>query len=109
MLVEVARLVKTQAGGAIVEHAHMELAEPTVEQAFEACLAKGAEHVAVLPYFLAPGRHSTVDIPRLAAEAAGKFPGITYTVTEPLGIDWRMIDLVLRRVDEALAPEASRR
>lgn len=108
MLVDVARLTRERMGG-IVEHAHMELAEPTVAQAFSACVQQGAERVVVHPYFLAPGRHSTVDIPRLAAEAAAQFPSITYSVTEPLGIDSRLIDVVARRISEAIALEPSQR
>ena len=109
MLVEVAQLTRERLGAAIVEHAHMELAEPTVAQAFASCVRQGAGHVVVHPYFLAPGRHSTVDIPRLAAEAAAQLPGITFAVTGPLGIDPRLIDLVAQRVVEALEPEISRR
>lgn len=104
MLVEIVRLVKEQTGAAIVEHAHMELAEPSIERAFAACVEQGADHVVVHPYFLAPGRHSTVDIPRMASEAAAKFLGVTCTVTEPLGIDARMVDVILRRVADALEP-----
>ena len=49
----------------IVHFAHMELAAPTLEQAFDACVSDGAREIVVHPYFLAPGRHSTDDIPRL--------------------------------------------
>ena len=87
----------------IVEAAHMELAEPTIEQAFASCVEQGAAHVVIHPYFLAPGRHSTEDIPRMAGEAAAKFPDISYCVTEPLGLDPRMAEVVDRRVREALA------
>ena len=109
MLIEVARVLRETLGTAIVEHAHMELAEPTIEQAFAACVARGAEHIVVHPYFLAPGRHSTVDIPRLSADAAARFPGVTHAVTEPLGLEDRMIDVVLHRIERALMPEPSRR
>ena len=109
MLIEVARVLRETLGTAIVEHAHMELAEPTIEQAFAACVARGAEHIVVHPYFLAPGRHSTVDIPRMAEEAAARFPGVTHTVSEPLGLDARVIEVVMRRIEQALRPEPSRR
>src|ERR1051325_5281435 len=85
LLNDVAKMVGERYGSAIVEPSHMELAQPTIAQAFASCVARGAAHIVVHPYFLAPGRHSTVDIPRMAAEAASKFPGVTYAVTEPLG------------------------
>ncbi len=83
--------------------AHMELAEPCIEAAFCDAVHHGATHVIVHPYFLSPGRHSQRDIPRMAAEAAAKFAGITHTVTEPLGLDELMTRMVWKRVDEALA------
>ncbi len=78
-----------------VEVAHMELAEPTIAQAFASCVAAGAERVVVFPYFLAPGRHWSEDIPRLAAEAAKNHPGVDYLVTAPLGLH-RLIGEVMR-------------
>lgn len=109
MLPDVARLLRERLGDAIVEYAHMELADPTIDRAFAACVARGARHVVVHPYFLAPGRHSTVDIPRMAAEAAARFPGTTFSVTDPLGLDPRIVDVVLLRIEEAIAPGLSRR
>lgn len=102
MLEEVARQFADAMGGAIVEPAHMELAEPTIAQAFAACVARGAKRIVVQPYFLSPGRHSRVDIPRITAEAAKSFEGIPYVVGEPLGIDANMNAILRRRVLEAM-------
>lgn len=102
MLDEVARRFQEATGAAIVEPAHMELAEPTIAEAFARCVDRGAREVVIHPYFLSPGRHSTTDIPRMAAEAAAAFPDVAYSVTEPLGVDPRMNDIILRRIREAL-------
>lgn len=97
---EVAALVRAElGGGAIVEPAHMELAEPTIAQAFDACVASGADEVVVVPYFLAPGRHASDDVPRLVADAAKKHPDIPWRVTDVLGPDPLMARLVLARAD----------
>jgi sirohydrochlorin ferrochelatase len=101
-LLNVAAFFKRVAGAAIVEPAHMELSEPTIEQAFDRCVAQGATLVLVHPYFLAPGRHSTTDIPRLAAAAAAKHPGIPFHVTQPLGLDEKIIALIQQRIGECL-------
>jgi sirohydrochlorin ferrochelatase len=101
-LLDVVDLFKRVAGASIVEPAHMDLAEPTIEQAFDRCVAQGATLVLVHPYFLAPGRHSTTDIPRLAAHAAAKHPGIPCHVTQPLGLDEKIIALILQRIDACL-------
>jgi sirohydrochlorin ferrochelatase len=101
MLAEVARLVESKESGFdIVKYCHMELAEPTIEQAFDACVKEGAASVVVHPYFLSPGRHSTRDIPAMVKAAAGKHPGVTYRVTEPLGVHGKIIEVILERSGE---------
>lgn len=105
MLADVAAMVKRISGLACVHHAHMELAEPTIRQGFEACIREGATAVVVHPYFLSPGRHSMSDIPRLVTEAAEAFPGIAYCVTEPLGLHPKICEVVLERAGVPLAPE----
>jgi sirohydrochlorin ferrochelatase len=106
MLADVADLVKTLGGIQDVFYAHMELAEPTIEQAFAAAVAGGATQVVVHPYFLSPGRHSMSDIPRLVADAARAFPGVAYCVTQPLGVHAKIGEVVLERAG-LLAPARS--
>ncbi len=86
---------------AIVEVAHMELAEPTFADAFARCVARGAREVTVCPYFLGPGRHTTGDIPRLVEEARAAHPNVRATIAEPLGFDERLVDVVIDRIDAA--------
>ena len=81
----------------IVEPAHMELAEPSIATAYARCVERGAQRIVVCPFFLGPGKHWTQDIPRLTAEAAGRFPGTTYHVTPTLGIDDLILDLLDKR------------
>tara|TARA_B100001750_G_scaffold238898_1_gene246141 strand:- start:2917 stop:3285 length:369 start_codon:yes stop_codon:yes gene_type:complete len=95
-LAAVAKLARERMGpGAIVEVAHMELAEPTIAQAFDACVAAGAESVVVFPWFLADGRHAREDIPRLVAEAAAKHPGVERRVTGPFGPHALLVEAAL--------------
>jgi sirohydrochlorin ferrochelatase len=96
MLDEVAALVQLRTS-ARVYPAHMELAEPTIRQAFDAAVADGAEEIVVFPYFLSPGRHSREDIPRMCAEAAVAHPGVRWHCTGPVGLDPMMADLIVQR------------
>ena len=86
----------------IVEPAHMELAEPSIDTAFDACVKQGAKLIIVYPYFLLPGRHWSEDIPRLAAAAAARHDGTSYLVAAPLGIHPLMSDIMLDRIDHCL-------
>ena len=88
---------------AVVEPAHMELAEPSIETAFDRCVAAGATTVVVAPYFLWPGNHWSVDIPALVERAAARHPGIRYLVAAPLGPPPSQLDIVEQRVDNCLA------
>jgi sirohydrochlorin ferrochelatase len=92
---------------AIVRYAHMELAEPTIAQGFAQCAESGAREVIAFPYMLAPGRHSTADIPRMVAAAAAAYPSVTYHVTAPFGVHEHLAAVVLARAGIAAVAEAA--
>lgn len=81
----------------------MELAEPSLATAFARCVAAGARRIVVFPYFLAPGRHWSRDIPDLAAAAAAQHPGTTYLVAAPLGLHPLMLQIMDQRIRHCLA------
>jgi len=99
LLDEVVRRVQARCPDAIVRAAHMELAPPSIAEAIGECVAAGAGEIAVHPYFLAPGQHSTRDIPHLVQNAMASHPGVEARVTEPLGLDEQLVDVVIRRID----------
>jgi len=103
MIIEVANMIRqnSKCDFDIVRYAHMELAEPTISEAFDACVAEGAEEIIVHPYFLAPGRHSTKDIPRMVEDAAKKYTHVSYRITEPLGLHQKIIDVILEIASNA--------
>ncbi|PIN21827.1 hypothetical protein CDL12_05460 [Handroanthus impetiginosus] len=87
----------------IVEPAHMELAEPSIKDAFDSCVQQGALRVIVSPFFLFPGRHWHQDIPSLTAEAAKQHPGVSYVITAPLGLHELLVDVVNDRITHCLS------
>jgi sirohydrochlorin ferrochelatase len=95
---EVAAALRVRLPGRAVEVAHLELAPPGLGDALERCAARGAREVVVVPFFLAPGRHSARDIPRLAAEAAARHPEVSIRVAPPLGAHPALVDAVLDRL-----------
>ena len=84
----------------IVEPAHMELAEPSIRTAYDRAVARGATDIIVCPFFLAPGKHWTHDIPALAHEAAAAHPHTIHRVAPPLGNDPLMLELMQKRIEE---------
>jgi sirohydrochlorin ferrochelatase len=103
LLLDVVRNFQQVTGLPIVEPAHMELAEPSIDTAFARCVKRGATTIAVFPYFLSPGRHWHDDIPRLSAAAARKHPGIRFLVTAPFGLHPLMADVMRQRIEHCLA------
>jgi sirohydrochlorin ferrochelatase len=97
-LEELARRVRARVPDRVVAVAHLELAEPTIAQGIEACLAAGAGEITVFPWFLGPGRHTTEDIPRHLAAAAARHPSIPIHLVPPLPLDDRLVDLILERI-----------
>jgi sirohydrochlorin ferrochelatase len=85
-----------------VRHAHMELASPTIAEAFGNLVADGVTRVMVMPYFLALGRHASQDIPRLCTAAAGLYPEIAWQITDPVGSSPDMLNIIDERIGTAL-------
>lgn len=83
--------------GLIVEMAHMELAEPTIEMGIQACVDRGATYIVAHPFMLSPGRHATEDIPRMVAAAMTRHPSVEYEVVSYLGVHDKLLDVVLDR------------
>ena len=102
MLISMAELVQHMAGSnIIVRAAHMELAEPSIEAGFRACVEAGATEIVIFPYMLSPGKHSTRDIPRMVAEVAAHNPGVEWSVTAAFGIDEKLGEIILSRAAQA--------
>ena len=98
MLACMAVLVQRMAGASvIVRHAHMELAEPSIERGIESCVASGASEIIAFPYMLSPGRHSTSDIPAMVSAATQRHPGVHVRVTPAFGIESELGEVILRR------------
>jgi len=97
----VADQVRSRAPDTLVEIAHLEIAEPSIAQGIAACVEKGATRIVVHPFFLAPGRHTSEDIPNQVERAARSHPNVQIRISEPLGSHAALIDVILDRVSDA--------
>lgn len=102
LLHDAAKRFRQQSGYSIVEPAHMELAQPSIRQAFDRCVELGAQRIVVFPWFLSPGRHWTEDIPELVREAATHHPTIPWIVTPPFGLHPGLFSAVADRIHVSL-------
>src|SRR5690606_37138306 len=82
--------------------AFMELAEPSIADGIGRAVDGGATVVAVVPYFLHPGRHQQQDIPQLVADAAEARPDVDIRLLDYFGADPAVLDVLATQVDPAL-------
>lgn len=103
LLLDVVKMFARLTDWPIVEPAHMEIASPTIAQAFDRCVERGARLVIVHPYFLLPGKHWKQDIPALVSAAAATHPQVKFLVTAPLGLHKMMAQIMDDRITHCLA------
>jgi sirohydrochlorin ferrochelatase len=102
LLVAVTEALAARVPAHAVEAAFLEIAHPTIAEAYALLVEAGCDRVVVHPYFLYPGAHTTTDIPAALAAAAEAHGAVPWTLTEPLNLDPRIVDVVADRVTTAL-------
>jgi len=78
-----------------VEAAFLDLDHPTLAEAVELLVSRGARRVAVIPYFLTPGRHLTQDMSALGEEIRARNEGVEHVVTNSLDAHPALLKAVL--------------
>lgn len=78
----------------IVEAGFLELAEPSIPEALDHCVKKGATDICIVPYFLSAGRHVHADIPAEVDRARAMHAGIAMTILPHVGGSPQMKDLI---------------
>jgi len=79
----------------LVEHAFLELAEPSIPDGIQRCIERGATSVRVVPYFLARGTHVAEDIPNEVRGKLAEHPDIDIRVTDYLGTSEALVDVLI--------------
>lgn len=99
---EIARMVQTITGFSIVEVAFRELHEPGIQQGIDACVARGAQRILMVPYFLFMGAHVLHDLPEEIEEAQKRHPELIMEMGRHLGVHPKLAEVVAQRVEESL-------
>jgi precorrin-8X/cobalt-precorrin-8 methylmutase len=90
--------------GVEVVGAAMQFNHPDLKEAVDLLVKLGAKRVVIMPYFLFEGIHPMRDIPSRIGVIRQTNPEVEFVLTNTLGVDEHLIDLVVRRIQEA-APE----
>lgn len=78
-----------------IEAAFLELAEPSIEDGLALLAGRVAQHIVVMPYFLAAGSHVTQDIPEILDVFRAAHPDIRLTLKQHIGSSDGMGRLIL--------------
>ncbi len=95
---EAARGLERRAGFGRVEVCFMSRLGPHLPEVFDACVARGARRVMVVPYFLHGGMHLKIDIPELLRECVMRHPQVRVVFADRLGYDERFVEILERRI-----------
>ncbi len=99
---DVAVMVREMNGFEIVEVAFRELHEPDIQQGIDTCVARGAERILLMPYFLFMGAHVQHDLPEEIAEAHKRHPALVMEMGGHLGAHRKLAEIEAERIGEAL-------
>lgn len=99
---EVAAMVKEMTGFEIVEVSFREMHDPNIQQGIDACVARGAGRILLMPYFLFPGAHVLHDLPEEIAEAKKRHPGLVMEMGGHLGAHRKLAEIETERIGESL-------
>ncbi|GAB4199612.1 MAG: hypothetical protein OHK0022_19960 [Roseiflexaceae bacterium] len=86
----------------LVAPAFLNYSRPTLPQALARCVARGAQEVVLLPYFLAPGWFVQTALPKQLDESLVAFPQLRARIAPPLGDHPALAALVRKRAEAAL-------
>ena len=99
---QVAQMVMEMTGFEIVEVSFREMHEPNIQAGIDACVARGAERILLMPYFLFMGAHVLHDLPEEIEEARQRHPGLIMEMGGHLGAHRKLAELEAERIGEAL-------
>lgn len=98
----VVEVVRQRGAFPIVEVGFLECNAPSIPEAIDLCVAKGATRILAVPYFLHTGTHVADDLPTLLEAGRERHPNIEFRLGHYLGRSERVTDILAERTKAAL-------
>jgi sirohydrochlorin ferrochelatase len=86
-----------------IEAAFLDLTEPSFAQAVDQLVAEGHDEIVVVPLLLSEAYHANHDVPTEIAAAQARHDGIRIEMTNVLGLEPAVFQVLDQRLREALA------
>ena len=102
---QIAARVKELSQFEIVEVSFREQHLPNIQQGVDSCVARGAQRILLVPYFLYLGAHVLEDLPAELAQARERHPGVDMVLGKHLGAHQKLAEIVVERIAESLTEE----
>ena len=78
----------------------LEFIQPHPDQAVQILAEQGLQRLVIMPYLLGHGKHATEEMEEVLGELRANLPQVQLELTQGLGSDPRMADLVVERVHD---------
>ena len=85
-----------------IEPAFLELAKPSFDTAVDKLVRAGYDEIVVVPLLLTDAHHARVDVPAAVDAATARHPGLRIGATRILGLETIFLEVLDRRMREAL-------
>lgn len=87
--------------------AFLELTTPTISDAVTETIIEGVTEIMIVPVLLFAAAHYKRDIPFEIEQLQKKYPQITFSVVPPFSTHPHMVELVVKRIREAMPMQNS--
>lgn len=94
------------AGQFIVEMAYLERMKPTLDEAVDSVMARGARRVRIVPVFLGVGGHLKKDLPRLVEAARARHAGLEIVLEQTIGERKEITDAIAAVISKGISHQA---
>ena len=99
-------IARQLSGQFIVEMAYLERMVPTLDEAVDSVVAKGARRVRIVPVFLGVGGHLKKDLPRLVEAARARHAGLEIVLEQTIGERKEITDAIAAVISKGISHQA---
>ena len=99
-------IARELSGQFVVELAYLERMKPTLDEAVDSAVAKGARRVRIVPVFLGAGGHIKEDLPKLAEAARARHAGIEIVLETAIGERPEITDAIAAVISKGISHQS---
>jgi sirohydrochlorin cobaltochelatase len=90
-------------GQFVVELAYLERMKPTLDEAVDSVVAKGARRVRIVPVFLGIGGHIKQDLPKLVEAARARHAAVEIVLEQTIGERKEITDAIAAVISKGIS------